>query len=62
MPTDVAEAGRELDKAYIPTRYPDAFPFGTPGVLYTRAEAERMIANAELVVRFCEGLLSAPQP
>lgn len=53
------DAALELDKAYIPARYPDAHPSGSPRRRYTRAEAERMVAHADVVVRFCEGLLSA---
>lgn len=61
VPTDVSDAAKRLDKAYIPTRYPDAFAAGTPATLYTRLEAERLIDDAELILRFCEGLLAPPQ-
>jgi len=37
---------KELDKAYIPTRYPNVHPEGAPCELYTRAEAERLIEYA----------------
>lgn len=53
------EAAGELDKAYIPTRYPNGLPAGRPGELYSRAEAERLVALADRIVGFCEGLLSA---
>jgi HEPN domain-containing protein len=53
------DAALELDKAYIPARYPDAHPSGSPTKRYTRAEAERLVAHADQIVRFCEGLLSA---
>lgn len=49
----------ELDKVYIPARYPNAHPTGSPRTRYTRAEAERLIGYADQIVRFCEGLLSA---
>ena len=48
----------ELDKAYIATRYPNAHPSGSPASRYTADEAERLIAHAEAIVVFCEGLLS----
>lgn len=48
----------ELDKAYIPTRYPNAHPSGSPRSRYTRKEAQRLIEHAERIVRFCEDLLS----
>ncbi|MDH7486887.1 MAG: HEPN domain-containing protein [Anaerolineae bacterium] len=55
---ELRDAALELDKAYIPTRYPNAHPSGSPRRRYTRTEAERMVAHAEGIVRFCEGLLS----
>lgn len=57
-PTGLFEACQELDKAYIPTRYPNALPAGSPSQAYNRGEAERMIGHAERVVVFCKGLLS----
>lgn len=55
---DLIDAALELDKAYIPARYPDAHPSGSPRRRYTRGEAERMVGHAAVIVRFCEGLLS----
>ena len=48
----------ELDKAYIPTRYPNAHPSGSPRQRYTREEAERLIRYAQKIFKFCSGLLS----
>jgi len=48
----------ELDKAYIPTRYPNAHPSGSPRQRYTREEAERLIQYAQKIFKFCSGLLS----
>lgn len=53
-------AALELDKAYIPTRYPDAHVSGAPFNRYTSAEAERLIKHADRILRFCESLLSGP--
>jgi len=39
---DLGRASMELDKHYIPPRYPDAFPSGSPFEYYT----ERMQTNA----------------
>ncbi|MEM3404115.1 MAG: HEPN domain-containing protein [Nitrososphaeria archaeon] len=49
--------GKELDKAYIPTRYPNAHPEGAPYELYTKEEAERLVEFGRRIFRFCEGLL-----
>lgn len=52
------DIAKELDKAYIPTRYPNAHPSGSPRRHYTATEAERMIEYAEKIIIFCKGLLS----
>ena len=51
----------ELDKAYIPTRYPNAHPSGSPRSLYTSEEAKRLISHAQKIIEFCAGLLSEDQ-
>lgn len=48
----------ELDKAYIPTRYPNAHPSLSPRRRYTKVEAERMIGYAEKILKFCKDILS----
>lgn len=55
---ELLDLAKELDKAYIPTRYPNVHPRGAPCELYTRGEAERLIAYAERILEFCKGLLS----
>jgi HEPN domain-containing protein len=59
VPDELKDMALELDKAYIPTRYPNAHPSGSPRRRYTQTEAERMVAHAEQVIQFCEGFLSA---
>lgn len=58
VPPALVEAGLELDKAYIASRYPNAHPSGAPGTRYTRTEAQRMVDHAANIVQFCEVLLS----
>ena len=55
---ELQESGKELDKHYIPARYPNSYPQGSPHEYYTRAEAERAAAQAGRVLRFCESHLS----
>ena len=55
---DLLDAASELDKAYIPTRYPDALQSSSPRRRYRHAEAERMIENADRIVRYCQSLLA----
>ena len=58
VPGDLMDAAMELDKAYIPTRYPNAHPSGSPRYRYVSREAERLIKYAEEILAFCAGLLS----
>lgn len=58
---DYRTSALELDKAYIPTRYPDAHPSGAPHNRYTTEEADRLIQHADRIIRYCEGLLSEPR-
>jgi HEPN domain-containing protein len=52
------DTGKELDKHYIPARYPNAYSQGAPHEYYTRSEAERAITQSEEILRFCESHLS----
>jgi HEPN domain-containing protein len=47
------DMAKELDKHYIPTRYPNGFEMGAPVDFYTRKEAEEAIAQAEAILEFC---------
>lgn len=55
VPAEILEAGRELDKHHIPTRYPNSHPRGAPGDLYTETEARRAIAQAASVIEHVKG-------
>ena len=55
---ELLEYSLELDKAYIPTRYPNAHPTSSPRRRYTRKEAERLIEYAEKILVFCKSILS----
>jgi HEPN domain-containing protein len=51
------DRARALDKLYIPTRYPNGLASGAPADFYTRAEAERAIADAEAILAICRTML-----
>ena len=51
------DRARELDKHYIPTRYPNGFERGARVDYYPRREADRAIENAEAIVEFCKNIL-----
>ena len=55
---EMLDDARELDKAYIPARYPDAMPDGSPGRWFTQREGARMVGYAAHIVEFCQGLLA----
>jgi len=44
------DLGRELDKAYIPTRYPNAHQSRAPFQLYTEAEADQICGEYHQVL------------
>lgn len=57
IPDKLLQKALELDKAYIPARYPNAHPSGSPRRKYTREEAERLAGYAEEIFKFCKDLL-----
>jgi HEPN domain-containing protein len=59
VPESLIGRGLELDKAYIPARYPNAHPAGSARSRYTQEEAARLTEYAEQIVNFCSNLLSS---
>ncbi len=57
---ELKAAAKELDKHYIPARYPNSYAEGAPFEYYTLVEAERAIEHAKRIVRFCEDHLVRP--
>ena len=56
--TELLNGAIELDKAYIPTRYPNTHPSGSPRSRYIKEEATRILGYAERIVKFCSDILS----
>ena len=50
--SEVINDALQLDKHYIPTRYPDALPGIAPHKAYTRQEAENSIKQAKRIINF----------
>ncbi|GIX49477.1 MAG: DNA-binding protein [Candidatus Tectimicrobiota bacterium] len=46
-----------LDRFYIPTRYPNGLPAGTPHDYFTANEADQAIAAAEAILAWCQRYL-----
>ena len=49
---DLYIAARELDRHRIPSRYPNSFESGYPGMYYDEATAERAIKCAEKIIKW----------
>ncbi len=54
VPGNVRRACTVLNRYYIPTRYPNAFPSGAPVHMFDRSDAEEAIRYAEEVIGFAE--------
>jgi len=51
------EQALELDRHYIPTRYPNGVPFGKPFEFYTRKKAEECLECAREIIEACRSIL-----
>jgi len=60
VPTPIQEACARLNRHYIPTRYPDAFPSGMPVAQFFEPDAREALADAEEVIRFVGATLGSP--
>ncbi len=49
-------AARRLSRHYIPARYPDAHPQGTPGMHYGPEDAEEALRDAEDIIETVDRL------
>jgi len=50
---DLIDKAKELDRHYIPTRYPNFHSEGAPLDYYTKSDAERAVKYAREVIEFC---------
>lgn len=62
VPSRLRDMAKELDQAYVPTRYPNAHESGAPASQYTRAQARRLVGYAERNLAHCQGLLPQIHP
>lgn len=51
---EVRQCARTLDRHYIPPRYPNAYPAGSPFEFYDRETAEEAIACAQAVLKIVQ--------
>jgi len=52
VPQEIVKSARELERHYIPSRYPDSYPTGVPLEYYRDEDAEEAISCAEKIVGF----------
>jgi HEPN domain-containing protein len=50
VPSGVLDALRRLSRHYIPARYPDAHPSGTPGMHYAESDSSEALTDAQSVL------------
>jgi len=48
---------KELDKLYIPTRYPNGLPDLTPSEVYTEEEASKAIESSKIIIEEIKKML-----
>ena len=54
---DLLGLARELDRHYIPSRYPNAHPAGTPHEAYDEGTSRRALEAAEKIVKYAETVI-----
>jgi len=56
---EIMPCARELDRHYIPARYPNAHPSGTPHEAYDRETAGRALQCAERILNYVRRFLGS---
>lgn len=56
VPPAVLEAAQELDIHYIPARYPDAYPQGSPHEFYNAKRSGEALGAAEILLGWVKAL------
>src|SRR6266571_954588 len=54
---NLEEAARRLDQYYVPTRYPNGLPGGTPADVFSKAQATEALAQAKRFVEVAGALI-----
>jgi len=52
VPGELVKAGEKLDRYYVPTRYPNAWPYGAPHKHYTEEDAREALEYARRILEF----------
>lgn len=57
--TDLLSTARQLDRYYIPTRYPNGLPGGIPHEMYGESDSEAAMESLKLILALVQHLFSA---
>ena len=60
-PQDLIEHAMDLDKHYIPSRYPNSHPEGAPLDYYTEQDARSAVEGADQIIGFCRSKIPKDQ-
>ncbi len=55
---ELIDKARELDRFYIPSRYPNGWHSGIPGEYFNEKDSQHAIGNTEEILRFCQDILA----
>ena len=62
VPGELQDSALNLDRYYIPSRYPNGWAAGSPADYFTDDDARAAIGHSEAILRFCESVLVGPGP
>ena len=62
VPDTLQGSAVNLDRYYIPARYPNGWAAGSPADYFSDEDANVAIGHSEAILRFCEGVLARPKP
>ncbi|MDE0218481.1 MAG: HEPN domain-containing protein [Spirochaetaceae bacterium] len=62
VPDELHASAVNLDRYYIPARYPNGWAAGSPADYFTEEDANAAIGHSQAILRFCEGVLAGPEP
>ena len=58
VPTELIDTAKQLDRFYIPARYPNGWASGTPSDYISLEDAQSAVSYSEKIIQYCTGLLA----
>jgi HEPN domain-containing protein len=53
VPAEILNAGQQLDKVYVTSRYPNAFAWGNPSDYFNEKDSRELIAYGKQILEWC---------